>query len=87
MRYAAALGACSANRQKAGRQRKPQLKRRAKKQSRATACASARVSKEYKTMNAEDIAMNEYLKDLRERQIEYMEMMLEEDWLEYGEEE
>lgn len=38
-------------------------------------------------MNAEDIAMNEYLKDLRERQNEYMEMMLEEDWLEYGEEE
>ena len=38
-------------------------------------------------MNAEDVAMNEYLKDLRERQIEYMEMMLEEDWLEYGEEE
>lgn len=31
--------------------------------------------------------MNEYLKDLRERQNEYMEMMLEEDWLEYGEEE
>lgn len=38
-------------------------------------------------MNAEDIAMNEYLKDLKERQNEYMEMMLEEDWLEYGEEE
>lgn len=38
-------------------------------------------------MNMEDIAMNEYLKDLRERQAEYMEMMLEEDWLEHGEEE
>lgn len=50
-------------------------------------CASARTSKEDEIMNAEDIAMNEYLKDLKERQNEYMEMMLEEDWLEYGEEE
>lgn len=38
-------------------------------------------------MRPEDIEMNEYLKDLKERQEEYMTMMVEEDWLESAEEE
>lgn len=38
-------------------------------------------------MRPEDVAMNEYLKDLKERQEEYMAMMAEEDWLENAEEE
>lgn len=58
-----------------------------RKQLKVIVCVSARCLKEDKNMRPEDIAMNEYLKDLGERQEEYMTMMAEEDWLESAEEE